>query len=61
MLAALRGTVEASESATGTSSGGALLLVEQYHEQAGRAVTPTDPDGLRAYAKAWKDLLESAR
>ncbi|WP_375263261.1 FGGY-family carbohydrate kinase [Palleronia sp.] len=61
MLAALRGTVEASESATGTSSGGALLLVEQYQEQAGRAVTPSDPEALRAYAAAWNDLIGSAR
>ncbi|SFG25177.1 Sugar (pentulose or hexulose) kinase [Palleronia marisminoris] len=61
MLAALRGTVEASASATGTSAGGALLLVEAYHEEAGRAVTPSDSHALRAYAAAWKDRIGSAR
>lgn len=60
MLAALRGQVEASDSATGTSAGGALLLVEDYQEQAGRAVTPSDPEALRAYAAAWQDRMGSA-
>ncbi|MDT0684369.1 FGGY-family carbohydrate kinase [Roseicyclus sp. F158] len=55
MLNALRGPVEASASATGTSVGGALLLVGRHSEQPGRAIAPRDEDALGAYAEAWRD------
>ena len=61
MLAALRGSVEASASATGTSVGSALLFAEDHKEQAGRSVTPTDPDALCTYAAKWRTLIAKIR
>ena len=59
MLAALRGPVEASASATGTSVGSALLLADHHREQPGRAIAPTNADALQAYAAAWRQRVDA--
>ncbi|KAA9010098.1 FGGY-family carbohydrate kinase [Histidinibacterium aquaticum] len=60
MLAALRdGPVEASTSATGTSTGGALLFAQTYRDAPGRRIVPQDAEALRTYAAGWRSALET--
>ncbi len=53
MLAALRDRVEASGSATGTSAGGALLLMREHEVKPALAVVPSNRERLRSYAASW--------
>ncbi|SNR56612.1 FGGY-family carbohydrate kinase [Puniceibacterium sediminis] len=54
MLAALRPDgVEAMQSATGTSSGAALLFARQHMVQPGIPIVCNAPEGLKRYADQW--------
>ncbi len=61
MLAAVRpGGVRIARSVTGTSIGAAMLVMDERHEPDTAPVVATDTDRLRAYAKAWRERVNSA-
>ncbi|RYH02663.1 carbohydrate kinase [Salipiger sp. IMCC34102] len=60
MLGALRGEVEASASATGTSVGSALLVAPGPKRPAGRRIARGDAKPLRTYAETWRRMMETS-
>ncbi len=59
VLAALRlEGVEATLSATGTSSGAALLFSSEHTARAGERIVCESPEALKCYADQWLDAVE---